>query len=46
MPKKKGCAAKIVKKPSWIPVSPDLSRDRVIQNNLPGKELLYALARY
>ncbi|KAJ5842562.1 uncharacterized protein N7525_000303 [Penicillium rubens] len=44
MPKKKGCAAKIVKKPSWIPVSPDLSRDRVIQNNLPGKELLYALA--
>jgi hypothetical protein len=46
MPKKKGCAAKIVEKPSWIPDPPDLSREGVIQNNLPGKELLHALARY
>ncbi|OQE71308.1 hypothetical protein PENNAL_c0107G00057 [Penicillium nalgiovense] len=46
MPKKKCCAVKIVEKPSWIPDPPDLSREGVIQNNLPGKELLHALARY
>jgi hypothetical protein len=46
MPKKKGCATKAAEKPSWLSDPPDSPRERVIQNNIPGQELLHALERY